>query len=38
MAHRLGVIDDVTPVVGFLVSVQARWITGQVIRVNNGMV
>ncbi|MGW7660799.1 SDR family oxidoreductase [Streptomyces sp. NPDC054756] len=38
LAHRLGRVDDVTPLVAFLVSESARWIHGQVLRVNNGMV
>lgn len=38
LAHRLGTTDDVTPLVAFLVSEPARWINGQVLRVNNGMV
>jgi 3-oxoacyl-[acyl-carrier protein] reductase len=35
---RLGQVDDIADVVAFLVSDQARWITGQNIRVNGGTV
>jgi 3-oxoacyl-[acyl-carrier protein] reductase len=34
---RMGKTDDVTPLVDFLVSEGARWITGQVIGPNGGM-
>lgn len=34
---RLGTSDDVTPLVKLLVSEGGRWITGQNIRVNGGM-
>jgi len=36
--NRLGNNDDVTPLVLFLMSKQASWITGQNIRVNGGMI
>jgi 3-oxoacyl-[acyl-carrier protein] reductase len=36
--HRLGMPSDVAPVVGFLVSDVATWVTGQVVRINGGMV
>jgi 3-oxoacyl-[acyl-carrier protein] reductase len=35
--QRLGQPSDVAPVVGFLASDEARWISGQIIRVNGGM-
>jgi 3-oxoacyl-[acyl-carrier protein] reductase len=35
--QRLGQPNDIAPVVGFLMSDRASWITGQVIRVNGGM-
>ncbi len=35
---RFGETDDIAKVVAFLVSDDARWITGQTIRVNGGMV
>nr|CAD1827597.1 unnamed protein product [Ananas comosus var. bracteatus] len=35
---RIGETKDVAPVVGFLVSDQAEWVNGQVIRVNGGFV
>lgn len=35
---RFGETDDISKVVAFLVSDDARWITGQTIRVNGGMV
>lgn len=34
---RLGVTEDVAGVVGFLASDAARWVNGQVLRVNGGM-
>ncbi len=36
--NRLGNNDDITPLVLFLISAQAGWITGQNIRINGGMV
>ncbi|QTL37848.1 SDR family oxidoreductase [Pseudoalteromonas viridis] len=36
--NRLGHIDDVVPMVDFLVSEEARWITGQTLFVNGGFV
>lgn len=33
-SRRLGEPDDIAPVVGFLASQAAQWITGQNIRVN----
>ncbi|MDV2079207.1 SDR family oxidoreductase [Marinobacter xestospongiae] len=38
VANRLGTIDDVVPAVEFLVSEQARWITGQILFINGGFV
>lgn len=35
---RFGETEDIAKVVAFLVSDDARWITGQTIRVNGGMV
>ncbi|WOG91671.1 hypothetical protein DCAR_0310921 [Daucus carota subsp. sativus] len=35
---RLGVVEDVAPVVGFLVSEEGGWVNGQVIKVNGGYV
>lgn len=32
--HRIGVLDDVAPMVAFLASDEASWITGQTISVN----
>jgi 3-oxoacyl-[acyl-carrier protein] reductase len=34
---RLGTWEDVAPVIAFLATDRARWITGQTIRVNGGM-
>jgi 3-oxoacyl-[acyl-carrier protein] reductase len=34
--NRLGTTEDVANVVAFLVSPQAEWINGQIIRVNGG--
>jgi 3-oxoacyl-[acyl-carrier protein] reductase len=34
---RLGTWEDVAPVIAFLASERARWITAQTIRVNGGM-
>ncbi len=36
--NRLGTNEDITPLVSFLISEQAAWITGQNIRINGGMV
>ncbi|TMP24379.1 short chain dehydrogenase [Pseudoalteromonas rubra] len=36
--NRLGNIDDVVPMIDFLVSEEARWITGQTLFVNGGFV
>lgn len=36
--HRLAETEDIAPAITFLVSEQARWITGQTIRVNGGYV
>jgi 3-oxoacyl-[acyl-carrier protein] reductase len=33
---RLGEVQDIADVIAFLVSDDARWITGQNIRVNGG--
>jgi 3-oxoacyl-[acyl-carrier protein] reductase len=35
---RLGRVEDIADVVAFLVSEEARWVTGQNIRVNGGTV
>ncbi len=35
--QRLGQPSDIAPVVGFLVSDRAGWITGQILRANGGM-
>jgi len=37
VANRLGEIDEVVPLIAFLCSPEARWITAQTIRVNGGM-
>lgn len=37
VAGRLGTLDEVAPVVAFLASPEAGWITGQTVRVNGGM-
>ena len=34
---RLGTWEDVAPVIAFLATERARWITAQTIRVNGGM-
>jgi len=36
-AHRVGEIDDVVPIVAFLCSEGARWITGQSISTSGGL-
>jgi 3-oxoacyl-[acyl-carrier protein] reductase len=36
--NRLGHVDDIADVVAFVASDDARWITGQNIRVNGGTV
>lgn len=35
---RLGRVNDITPIIKLLVSEESRWITGQNIRVNGGMI
>ncbi|KAL3637341.1 hypothetical protein CASFOL_019640 [Castilleja foliolosa] len=35
---RMGCVDDVAPVVGFLATDAGEWVNGQVIRVNGGYV
>lgn len=35
---RLGKVEDVAPVFGFLVSDAAEWVNGQIVRVNGGYV
>ncbi|KAI3474599.1 hypothetical protein Pfo_029601 [Paulownia fortunei] len=35
---RMGKVDDVAPVVGFLASDAGEWVNGQIIRVNGGYV
>jgi 3-oxoacyl-[acyl-carrier protein] reductase len=35
---RLGTVEEIADVVTFLASDRARWITGQIIRVNGGTV
>ena len=37
VANRLGEIDEVAPLIAFLCSPEACWITAQTIRVNGGM-
>ena len=37
-ANRLGEIDEVVPLVAFLCTPEAGWITAQTIRVNGGMI
>jgi 3-oxoacyl-[acyl-carrier protein] reductase len=36
--HRVGQPEDIADVVAFLVSEEARWLTGQNIRATGGMV
>ncbi|WP_237113848.1 SDR family oxidoreductase [Pseudoalteromonas rubra] len=36
--NRLGKIEDVVPMIDFLASEEARWITGQTLCVNGGFV
>jgi 3-oxoacyl-[acyl-carrier protein] reductase len=36
--ERLGVPDDIAPVVAFLASPEGHWINGQTIRVNGGII
>lgn len=35
---RLGEVDDIAPVVAWLCSLEAGWVSGQVLRANGGMV
>jgi 3-oxoacyl-[acyl-carrier protein] reductase len=35
---RLGTMEEIADAVAFVASDGARWVTGQVIRVNGGMV
>ncbi|KAM0045328.1 putative short-chain dehydrogenase/reductase SDR, NAD(P)-binding domain superfamily [Helianthus debilis subsp. tardiflorus] len=35
---RLGVPEDVAPLVGFLASDAGEWVNGQIVRVNGGFV
>ncbi|MFS7915613.1 putative short-chain dehydrogenase/reductase SDR, NAD(P)-binding domain superfamily [Helianthus anomalus] len=35
---RLGVPEDVAPLVGFLVSDAGEWVNGQIVRVNGGYI
>ncbi len=35
---RLGKVDDITPILQLLVSESSRWVSGQNIRVNGGMI
>lgn len=37
-AGRLGEVDDIAPVVAWLCSPAAAWVSGQVVRANGGMV
>lgn len=37
IGQRLGEVEDVVPLIAFLCTPQARWITAQTIRVNGGM-
>jgi len=36
--ERLGVPDDIAPVVAFLASPEGHWINGQTVRVNGGII
>ncbi|KAI1621092.1 hypothetical protein EDD37DRAFT_639759 [Exophiala viscosa] len=36
-AARIGEVDDIAPIVGFLCSEQSRWVTGNVISANGGL-
>ncbi len=36
--ERLGVPDDIAPVVAFLASTEGHWINGQTIRINGGII
>ena len=36
IAQRLGKIEDIVPIIGFLASADAQWITAQTIFVNGG--
>jgi NAD(P)-dependent dehydrogenase (short-subunit alcohol dehydrogenase family) len=38
IGQRLGEVDDVAPLIAFLCTPQAGWITAQTIRVNGGMI
>lgn len=38
VAGRLGEVEDIVPVLAFLASPAAQWVTAQTIRVNGGMV
>lgn len=37
IANRLGKVSDIVPVLAFLCTEQAGWVTGQTIRVNGGL-
>jgi NAD(P)-dependent dehydrogenase (short-subunit alcohol dehydrogenase family) len=34
---RIGEVDDVVPVVTWLLSTEASWVTGQIIAVDGGL-
>jgi len=36
--ERLGVPDDIAPVVAFLASPAGHWVNGQTVRVNGGII
>ncbi|XP_074302160.1 NADPH-dependent aldehyde reductase-like protein, chloroplastic [Silene latifolia] len=36
--ERLGKVEDIAPVVGFLVGDSGEWVNGQIIRVNGGFI
>jgi 3-oxoacyl-[acyl-carrier protein] reductase len=36
--ERLGVPDDIAPVVAFLAGPDGHWINGQTVRVNGGII
>lgn len=38
VANRLGEVEDIVPIIEFLTSEEARWVTGQTLFVNGGFV